>query len=83
MAAASAQAQRADAALGLLWCPHQSYQVAEGVNHIVRLAMLEFCQATKAIGDGTGLEASRFPCQDVRCGIANHQCLLGSAAQRG
>ena len=26
---------------GLLGCPYQSYQVAEGVNHIVWLAMLE------------------------------------------
>ena len=65
--AAAVRVQRADAALGLLRCPHQLDQVAEGVNHIVRLAMLEFCQATKAIGDGTGLEASRFSCQDVCC----------------
>ena len=44
--------------------------------------MLEFVQGTKAIGDRTGLEASSFPCQDVRRGIANHQRLLGGTTQR-
>ena len=61
----------------------QCGEVAEGVDHIVWLAMLEFFQGTKAIRDGTSLETGGFPSQDVRRGIANHQGLLWSAVQRG
>ena len=67
----------------LLRLPKQSYKVAERVNHIVRLAPPEFFQGTKAIRDGTGLEAGGFASQDVRGGIANHEGLLWGTVQRG
>ena len=67
---------------GLLRTCNQSDEVAERVNHIVRLTMLEFFQCPKTIRDGTGLEASSFSRQDVRGGIAHHQCLLWGTAQR-
>ena len=67
---------------GLLRTCNQADEVAERVNHIVRLTRLEFFQGTKAIRDGTGLEASGFPRQDVRGGIAHHQSLLWGTVER-